>query len=562
MRTHRSLRERRALLAGGLAVVLLGGGVTAQATVGGGLSAHFAGDGDGGSKDKGDLLHNGDFESGTDFWWASGQATEKTVSGAGIGSGKALSVQAPAGEQPWDHMVGQTGFGLKKGKPYVLRFTARASEPVTIRVTVQLETAPYTTALDGYVPLKKEGTEVALPFTATQDIKKAALTFQLGGAKAPVTVVLDDVSAKPGGTASKDSKRPTTPSASPSDTGREADEPEETPTTAPSASASSSTSPKPAPAPPTTAPDTSEPAAGNPLAGTSGLYVDSDSNSANWVAANADDPRAARIKTAIADKPGARWFGGWNTDIRADVEAYVGRAAKADKMPVLVPYNIPGRDCGSYSAGGAATDAAYLTWIGQFAQGIGDERAIVIVEPDAVAQIDCQPNAAAQDARLALIRGAVQRVKAAAPNAYIYIDAGNATWKDAGTMADRLVKAGLGDARGFAVNVSNDLATAQSADYADAVNAALKADGGKAVPYIVDTSRNGNGDANPGAGEASWCNPVGRKLGQTGGVGSGGPELVLWIKAPGDSDGTCGIGPDIPAGQFDPALAIRLIDGT
>jgi endoglucanase len=38
--------------------------------------------------------------------------------------------------------------------------------------------------------------------------------------------------------------------------------------------------------------------------------------------------------------------------------------------------------------------------------------------------------------------------------------------------------------------------------------------------------------------------------------------MLLWIKTPGNSDGLCGIAPTTPAGQFNPAIAIRLIDGT
>ncbi|WP_370948085.1 hypothetical protein AB5J62_10975 [Amycolatopsis sp. cg5] len=42
----------------------------------------------------------------------------------------------------------------------------------------------------------------------------------------------------------------------------------------------------------------------------------------------------------------------------------------------------------------------------------------------------------------------------------------------------------------------------------------------------------------------------------------GGAELLLWVKTPGVSDGQCGIAPAVPAGQFSPELAVRLIDGT
>ncbi len=56
-----------------------------------------------------------------------------------------------------------------------------------------------------------------------------------------------------------------------------------------------------------------------------------------------------------------------------------------DAVPVLVAYNVPGRDCAQYSAGGAATGDVYRAWIEAFAAGIGDHRAIVILEPDGLA---------------------------------------------------------------------------------------------------------------------------------------------------------------------------------
>ena len=53
---------------------------------------------------------------------------------------------------------------------------------------------------------------------------------------------------------------------------------------------------------------------------------------------------------------------------------------------MLVAYNVPGRDCGSYSAGGAAGVDAYLSWVGSFAAALGDRPAVVVLEPDAVPQ--------------------------------------------------------------------------------------------------------------------------------------------------------------------------------
>ncbi|WP_119098353.1 glycoside hydrolase family 6 protein [Streptomyces sporangiiformans] len=58
-----------------------------------------------------------------------------------------------------------------------------------------------------------------------------------------------------------------------------------------------------------------------------------------------------------------------------------------------------------------------------------------------------------------------------------------------------------------------------------------------------------------------WCNPAGRRLGVPSSIGVGGADYLLWIKVPGDSDGSCGIGHGFPAGSFSPHLAERLIDG-
>jgi endoglucanase len=37
--------------------------------------------------------------------------------------------------------------------------------------------------------------------------------------------------------------------------------------------------------------------------------------------------------------------------------------------------------------------------------------------------------------------------------------------------------------------------------------------------------------------------------------------MRLWIKVPGDSDGSCGHGQGVPAGTFSPALAQHLVKG-
>ena len=185
-----------------------------------------------------------------------------------------------------------------------------------------------------------------------------------------------------------------------------------------------------------------------------------------------------------------------------------------------------------------------------FAAGIGTKPAVVVIEPDALGDFDCMTQTQINE-RLGMLTYATQMFQQKAPNTYAYLDGGNAGWVAASTMASRLNSAGVRNVRGFAVNVSNYYTTSQSTSYANSVVGNL----GYTARFVVDTSRNANGH------NGQWCNPAGRKLGVTAQIG-GGAEMLLWVKTPGVSDGKCGIAPTTPAGQFNPDLAIRLIDGT
>ncbi|MBV6748936.1 glycoside hydrolase family 6 protein [Pseudomonas chlororaphis] len=293
-----------------------------------------------------------------------------------------------------------------------------------------------------------------------------------------------------------------------------------------------------------------------------GFYVNPGSTAAQWVKANPQSPLTAKIQASIAGVPSARWLTGTSqtTDQLTDtVSQYVGAADKVNQIPILVAYNLPGRDCsGGASEGGAANALEYRDWIDRFINGIGDKPAVVILEPDALADSGCltQPK---RDERLALFNYAVSGFKQRAPLAEVYLDAGNAGWKPSGAMAGYLNAAGVKNARGFALNVSNFYTLDQSRTYGDAINARLSADYGYAKSMVIDTSRNGNGSS-PG----DWCNPSGRKIGlQPQAITE--TVLAVWIKIPGNSDGSssatrnCHGGPT--AGTFSPELAEHLIDG-
>jgi endoglucanase len=270
------------------------------------------------------------------------------------------------------------------------------------------------------------------------------------------------------------------------------------------------------------------------------FYVDPDSAARRQADAwRASRPADAAQMDKIAAQPQAAWFGGWNADVAGDVRALADRAQAAGRVPVVVAYNIPQRDCGAYSAGGASSESAYKSWVRGLADGIGTRTAAVILEPDALAGLDCL-SATDRDRRLALLRDAVA-VLSAHPGLSVYLDGGHAGWQTATEMAARLRSAGVADAQGFVLNVSNFISSADNAAYGAQV--AAQTDG---KHFVIDTSRNGLGAAPGGA----WCNPAGRALGlrPTDATGVSRQDASLWIKHPGESDGACNGGP--AAGQW------------
>ena len=267
---------------------------------------------------------------------------------------------------------------------------------------------------------------------------------------------------------------------------------------------------------------------------------------ATWRAAGR--PADAALMDRIAGRPVAEWLNGPNPG--PVVRARTTAAAQAGRTAVLVAYYIPNRDCGQYSLGGAPTAAAYRTWIDEFATALGDRGAYVIVEPDAVAQVVAGCTRVTASERYALLAYAVDRLKGQ-PHTHVYVDAGNSSWiPEAWRLVAALKASGVARADGVALNVSNYQTNEASSTYGDQLSKDLA---GK--HYVIDTSRNGNG---PYTGTDAWCNPPGRALGTPPTTRTDNPLLdaYLWIKRPGESDGTCRGGP--AAGQWWPSNALEL----
>ena len=282
------------------------------------------------------------------------------------------------------------------------------------------------------------------------------------------------------------------------------------------------------------------------------FYVDSQTQAARWVAANPNDSRTPVIRDRIAGVPQGRWFTTTNTSaVRAQVDVFVGAAAAVGKIPIMVVYNMPNRDCGGASSGGAPNHTAYRQWIDQVAAGLAGRPATIILEPDVLALMsDCMNESQQAEVRASMAY-AGQRLKAGSAQARVYFDSAHSAWLSPSAMAARLVAAGIANsADGISTNVSNYRATGAEISYAKAVIAAT---GVSRLRAVIDTSRNGNG---PLGNE--WCDPAGRAIGtpSTNATGDSMIDAFLWVKLPGEADGCiAGAGQFVPQRAFDLAIA-------
>jgi endoglucanase len=271
----------------------------------------------------------------------------------------------------------------------------------------------------------------------------------------------------------------------------------------------------------------------NPFAGRS---LNSDGGAA-FGAYNAASGVDRDLLAKVALNPAAFWMVGGDPTRAGSIVDGGG-----SDYTVLVAYNIPNRDCSGASAGGAGSPAEYQGWIDAMSSSLQGKEAAVILEPDALA-LSCG------ESTESLIAYAVSSLRQN-PGVAVYIDGGHSSWVAVDAMAGRLRNAGIEQATGFAVNVSNFQPTGALIGYGRNLSAAL---GGK--PFVIDTSR--NGARNPGG---EWCNPAGAGLGEAPSTATGDDAVhaFLWVKRPGESDGPCGQCAGTPAGQFCTSYAVEL----
>lgn len=217
-------------------------------------------------------------------------------------------------------------------------------------------------------------------------------------------------------------------------------------------------------------------------------------------------------------------------------KTYLTNAKNAGKVPQIVLYGIPGRDCGNHSAGGQATADAYKAWVNAVSTQVGQDKAVVIVEPDAISYCG---SATVRAEWAPLLTYVGQTFKANNPNAALYLHAGSGQL-DQNDAASAVMDAGIANMRGFATNVAGLSSTKNVESWSNQFIKTLEAKGVKNMHYVVDTARSGLDHPRNAGADYNSCNNFNAVAGElpTNKVPNFNEDGYLWIKGAGASDGT------------------------
>ncbi len=270
------------------------------------------------------------------------------------------------------------------------------------------------------------------------------------------------------------------------------------------------------------------------------------------------------------------------------LRAYLDAASKEAQtlgspvVATIVVYNLPDRDCAAAASNGELSGpnglAEYKSYVDEVAaivKSYSNVRIAAVIEPDSLPNIVTNQGQrkCTSEVLANYETGVVYAIeKLQADHVALYLDIAHSGWLGwpnnrsgaAQVMARVLQKAGGADKiRGFATNVANysvlQFDSSRPSPWYDQSNPArdeltyvqlltqdLSAVGLTNPHFIIDTGRNGSQTARQIWG--SWCNVANAAIGKFPQAEPlAGIDAFVWIKPPGDSDGTS----DSAAPRFD-----------
>jgi endoglucanase len=198
-----------------------------------------------------------------------------------------------------------------------------------------------------------------------------------------------------------------------------------------------------------------------------------------------------RLLAKIALRSTAHWFGAWirDTDAEASARRYIQSVTGGDSnlLAQIAVFRLdPWEQVACSTVPGAARQGSFRSWINGFARGIGDARAVLILQPDVPFAL-CSPG---QRRWLDMLAYASGRFTAL-PHTTVYIDAGAAQWASVGQAASLLERAGVRHARGFALNTTEYDSTARELSFGAQILRRLGAAGIRGKHFVINTAENG-----------------------------------------------------------------------
>jgi endoglucanase len=199
-----------------------------------------------------------------------------------------------------------------------------------------------------------------------------------------------------------------------------------------------------------------------------------------------------RLLARIALRPRMTWFGAWISDAGAEATArqYIAEQTGGDPnvLAQIAVFRLdPWEQAACSTAPSAAQQESYRSWIDAFAAGIASSRVALVLQPDLPFAL-CAPDHGR--VALGLVRYAA-RVFDGLPHTTVYIDVGAADWPTVRQAVSLLSAAGVGYARGFALNATHYDSNASEVMFGAKVAASLASAGLPEKHFVVNTAENG-----------------------------------------------------------------------
>ena len=225
------------------------------------------------------------------------------------------------------------------------------------------------------------------------------------------------------------------------------------------------------------------------------------------------NPAWARAFQVLADTPGSGSYRFWmwnqpTTSIATTVEKWFADAEQAQPNTTvqLTMYNLVHGNVAP-----SAIQSQYEAWITQFAQGLGNNRAVIYLEEDALITMQrvAPSQRAVREAEIAFAVNALEQD----PHVVVYIDAGASDTLITPRHYARMLKAsGVAQAQGFSVNSTHHEWVTSEIHFGQRISRYL---GG--AHFVVQSGSAGRGPhLNPHPktqGVEDLCNPPGTGLG-------------------------------------------------